>query len=107
MVHAWFTYWLMVIKDIPFGAGLIGFKGFPDTRGETEVGYGIDEYYRSRGYTTEALSALCAWAFKHPECRVITAKSVVNPASMRLLQKSGWEKTRDSGGTTDWETRRK
>ena len=40
--HAWYTYWLIVVEDQHFGAGLAGFKGAPDEMGEVEIGYGID-----------------------------------------------------------------
>jgi ribosomal-protein-alanine N-acetyltransferase len=48
-LQVWFTYWLIVTKDSPFGAGLIGFKGYPNAEGEAEIGYGLDEaYWHSR-----------------------------------------------------------
>jgi [ribosomal protein S5]-alanine N-acetyltransferase len=47
--HDWFTYWLIVIKDENVSAGMLGFKGFPDENGSTEIGYGIDEVYQGKG----------------------------------------------------------
>jgi ribosomal-protein-alanine N-acetyltransferase len=104
--HHWFTYWLIVIKDVSIGAGLIGFKGYPNEHGETEIGYGIDASFHNQGYMTEALTALCQWAFEHPECQAITATSVSNPASARVLQKLNWHKIRQKNGCTDWEIRK-
>jgi hypothetical protein len=40
-VHTWYTYWLVVIAQEPFGAGLAGFKGYPSENEEVEIGYGI------------------------------------------------------------------
>jgi ribosomal-protein-alanine N-acetyltransferase len=37
--HPWLTYWLMIVEEDAFGAGLIGFKGLPDQDGKTEVGF--------------------------------------------------------------------
>lgn len=88
--YPWFTYWLMVIEPAEFGAGLIGFKGAPDSRGAVEVGYGIDPAYRGQGYTTEALQGLVQWAFQQDACKIITAQTVQNPPSMRVLEKSGF-----------------
>jgi [ribosomal protein S5]-alanine N-acetyltransferase len=105
-LHAWFTYWLIVIKDKPTGVGLIGFKGYPNARGETEIGYGIDASVRNQGYMTEAIKALSQWAFSQPECRAITASSVSNPASERVLQKLKWRKIGQKDGTTDWDLRK-
>jgi ribosomal-protein-alanine N-acetyltransferase len=88
--HDWYTYWLMVVTEDAFGAGLIGFKGCPSPAGEAELGYGIDPAYRNQGYTTEAVRALIGWAFQQPECTsVIGEVKKSNPASSRVLQKAG------------------
>jgi RimJ/RimL family protein N-acetyltransferase len=102
-IHDWLTYWLIIVKLARFGAGLIGFKGYPDARGKAEIGYGIDERYRNQGYVTEALQAICEWAFMDPHCRTLTASTVRNPASERVLQKAGWQKVRQEAGSSDWE----
>src|SRR5512145_257836 len=68
--HGWLTYWLVVIKDGNVGAGMLGFKGFPDENGSTEIGYGIDPVYQGKGYMSEAIRALIDWAFTHPFCKV-------------------------------------
>jgi ribosomal-protein-alanine N-acetyltransferase len=87
--HDWFTYWLIVVREAQIGAGLIGFKGVPDEAGSTEIGYGIDPAFQNKGYITEAIRALVGWAFSHPACRVVTATTVTNPASNRVLEKLG------------------
>ncbi len=89
----WYTYWLAEIREIQFGAGLIGFKGSPDELGRVEIGYGIDPEAGGRGYTTEAARALIEWAFMHPRCREIMAPDTRkdNPASHRVLSKLGMQ----------------
>jgi len=104
--HDWLSYWMIVVKSEGRGIGLIGFKGYPDADGKTEVGYGIGAAYRNQGYVTEALKALTIWAFTFPECRVLTASAVSNPASEKVLQKSGWKKVRQHASSSDWETSR-
>ncbi len=99
----WFTYWMIVIKAVPVGAGLIGFKDYPDNDGKSEIGYGIDAAYQNKGYMTEALQALSKWAFSHPECMILTATTVVNPASEKVLLKCGWQKVQQEGESSDWE----
>jgi [ribosomal protein S5]-alanine N-acetyltransferase len=101
--HDWFTCWLIVIRAKPAGAGFIGFKGLPDENGKAEIGYGIDAGYHNQGYMTEALKALTEWAFRHPQARALTATAVSNPASERVLQKSGWQKMRQGDQSSDWE----
>lgn len=104
--HDWLTYWLIVIKDENVGAGMLGFKGFPDENGSTEIGYGIDEAYQGKGNMREAVQALTDWAFTHHFCSVITASEVENPASRRLLEKLGAHLVGTSDHSTSWEIRK-
>jgi [ribosomal protein S5]-alanine N-acetyltransferase len=99
--HEWFTYWLMVAADPPFGAGLAGFKGFPDTKGESEIGYGIDPDWQGRGLMTEAVKALIAWAFEESACRAVVARDVLktNMASQKVLAKAGMTVYAETGET--------
>ncbi len=87
----WYTYWLLVIRTVPFGVGLAGFKGFPDHNGEAEIGYGIDQNYQQQGYMTEAVSAMITWAFEEISCRAVVARNTKkwNLASQRVLHKVG------------------
>lgn len=89
--HPWLTFWLVVVTSVPFGAGLIGFKGVPDTYGEVEIGYGIDPDYGRKGYTTEAVQRLITWAFGDPACRSVVARNIdpANWASLRVATKVG------------------
>jgi RimJ/RimL family protein N-acetyltransferase len=104
--HNWFTYWLVVIRDENIGAGMLGFKGFPDENGSTEIGYGIDSAYQGKGYMSEAVQALIDWAFTYPFCKIITATEVENPASKRLLEKLGAQLVNASEHSTSWEIRK-
>jgi ribosomal-protein-alanine N-acetyltransferase len=104
--HDWLTYWLILIRDENVGAGLLGFKGFPDEQGSTEIGYGIDPAYQGKGYMSEAVQALIDWAFTHPLCKAITATEVENPASKRLLERLGAQLVSVSEHSTSWEIRK-
>jgi ribosomal-protein-alanine N-acetyltransferase len=101
---AWYTYWLIVIPGEHFGAGLIGFKGFPDEKGEAEVGYGIDPSRQNRGYVTEACREMIAWAFRDPACRSVVARDTkkTNLASNRVLAKLGMHVYRESEDALYW-----
>jgi ribosomal-protein-alanine N-acetyltransferase len=100
--HLWYTYWLIVIRADNAGAGFIGFKGYPDDDGRTEIGYGIHPACQNKGYMTEAIRALVDWAFSHPTCRGITATTVINPASNRVLEKLGAQLLERRENETDW-----
>lgn len=104
--HDWLTYWLIVVREENVGAGMLGFKGFPDENGSTEIGYGIDQAYQGKGYMREAVQVLIDWAFAHPFCKVITASEVKNPASRRLLEKVGAQLVNESTHFTSWEIRK-
>ncbi|HEX2996512.1 MAG TPA: GNAT family N-acetyltransferase [Anaerolineales bacterium] len=104
--HDWLTYWLVIIRDEMVGAGMLGFKGFPDESGSTEIGYGIDPAYQGKGYMSEAIRALIDWAFTHPFCKVITASEVENPASRRLLERLGARLVNSTEHSTSWEIRK-
>lgn len=101
--HPWQTYWLVVVSEDNFGAGLAGFKGVPNENGSTEIGYGIDPAYQNKGYMSEAVRALVDWAFQHPICKVVTATTVENPASNRLLEKLGARLIAEDETSTSWE----
>ena len=47
--------------------------------------------FRNRGYTTEAITRLVAWAFEHPDVeRVFADTAGDNTASQRVLEKAGF-----------------
>ena len=103
--HPWKTYWLIIISKNNFGAGLAGFKSYPDENGVTEIGYGIDPAYQNKGYMTEGVKALVDWALGHPFCKAVTATTVENPASRHLLEKLGARLVTEDKISSSWEFR--
>jgi [ribosomal protein S5]-alanine N-acetyltransferase len=106
--HPWHTYWLAVVRAVPFGAGLLGFKGAPGEAGEVEIGYGIDPAYQGQGYTTEAARALIDWAFRDPACRAVVAPGTLktNVGSNQVLHKLGMRLAAESESANDWRVER-
>jgi RimJ/RimL family protein N-acetyltransferase len=104
----WFTYWLLIIRNRPFGAGLAGFKGFPDEAGEVEIGYGIDVACQGQGYMTEAVKRMIGWAFEEKRCLSIVARGVEksNIASQRVLAKVGMTIYEESEATLSYRIKR-
>ena len=106
-LHPWHTFWLVVIAAERCGVGLAGFKREPDERGEVEIGYGIDPAHRNRGYTTEAVEVLIAWAFQDPACRSILADTLKdNGASNRVLLKVGMKLYHETEDGLCWKIER-
>jgi RimJ/RimL family protein N-acetyltransferase len=70
--------------------GGIGLKG-PPTDGQVELGYGIAESRRGRGYATEAVRAMADLAADLPGVRqVVAGVDPTNAASVRVLEKAGF-----------------
>ena len=88
--HLWYTYWLIVPHQAPYGAGMIGFKGIPNLLGEAEIGYGIEPAFQSKGYMTEAARLLVEVraAGSKPSRRVFHSAGVRREATTPPFQTS-------------------
>ncbi len=88
----WYAIWMIELKDGTH-IGELCFKGI-DESGDAEIGYGIADDYQGYGYATEALTAAVEWAFRHDAINCVTAEvEKENIASIRVLEKSGFELT--------------
>lgn len=88
----WYTIWMIELKDSTH-IGELCFKGINEF-GSTEIGYGIVENYQNCGYATEAVCAVVDWALKQNAINCVTAEvDGDNIASVRVLEKSGFEQT--------------
>lgn len=103
---AWATWgvWLIFDADRTELLGDVGFKGPPDSDGRIELGYGVVERHRRRGYATEAVRALAAWAFRQPGVAVLQARCLTsNVASQGVLKNAGFRWVGTDDGIQDWE----
>lgn len=84
---------------------LIGDTGISEVEGkadETEVGYCIGKPYRGKGYATELLRAISDYAASRFGIRVICGRVVHgNEASVRVLEKNGYQFEKEEFGTED------
>lgn len=77
-----------------------GFKGPPDASGAVEIGYEIAEEYWKRGFATEAVRGMIAFAFSHRQVNAVTAHTLAQRnASNSVLLKAGM---RFVGEVDDW-----
>ena len=92
--HSW-SFWYMITADEPGQmVGICGFKGRPDESGSVEIGYSVVDGHQRRGYATEAVSRLVAWAFSHHNVREVCAETFPYlRQSIRVLEKNGFEFT--------------
>lgn len=81
----------LFVVDLP-GEGPVGTIGLdPDGVLAVEVGYWLGRSYWGRGYATEAVGALLAWANGAWGRRCVTARHFFdNPASAAVLAKAGF-----------------
>ena len=92
----WYAIWMIELKDGTH-IGELCFKGI-DESGSTETGYGIAENYQNCGYATEAVCTVVDWALKQNAVCCVTAEvDKDNTASIRVLEKSGFEPTGRAG----------
>lgn len=67
------------------------FKGLPEN-GFPEIGYGIHDDEQNKGYATEAVRALCAWALAQDGVNGVEAEvEESNEKSKKVIFKCGFE----------------
>jgi RimJ/RimL family protein N-acetyltransferase len=85
-----FGVYQLVRLDEARVVGDIGFYGRPDADGAVTVGYGLAPPARGRGYATEALRAVLAWALAQPGVRRVQADTThANVPSQRVMERAG------------------
>lgn len=95
-------YAVLVTEDERVLVGSVGFTGPPDADGRVETGYSLVPEYHGRGLGTEMVRALCAWAFEQPGvARIVAETTWSNFVSMRVLEKSGFERVELEAGAPD------
>ena len=71
----WYALWNMELRqEYPTVVGNLSFKGL-GADGAVEIGYGTNEGYECRGYMTEAVTALTAWALEQPGVTAVEAEA--------------------------------
>jgi ribosomal-protein-alanine N-acetyltransferase len=103
VAEAPFGVWVMIEAEGNTVVGDIGFIRPPDAAGEIEVGYSVVPSRRRRGYATEALRALVAWAFDQPTVTAIVAGTdPENAPSQRVLRSAGFNVTEATPAEVRW-----
>jgi RimJ/RimL family protein N-acetyltransferase len=77
--------------------GSINLKGPPSSAGDVEIGWGLVEDVRGRGYATEASAAVIKWAREQPGVNSISATIPDdNYPSQRLAKRLGLTRTTET-----------
>ena len=86
-------------KELIGDTGISEVDGKPD---EAEIGYCIGQQYRGRGYASELLNAVSAFAASRFDLSVIYGRVVHgNEASARVLEKNGYQFVKEEFGAED------
>lgn len=93
-VVGWYGWYAVRPADEAAPATVVaggGYFGPPDEHGVVELGYSVCPEWRGRGYATELAGALAAHAARQASVqRVIAHTTAANPASIRVLERSGF-----------------
>jgi ribosomal-protein-alanine N-acetyltransferase len=85
--------WAVVHREAGRVIGTIGFMWYSEANSSAEVGYSFSREFWNRGLATEALSAVIRSAFASlPINRIEAQHDIRNPASGRVMEKSGMRK---------------
>lgn len=102
-----FYTWAVIEKASKKMIGDIGFKGAPNQIGIIDVGYSIVPQFRGKGYATEALKAIVAWAFTLENVKRISADCAeTNAPSICVLKNAGFRDMFTEDGQIFWELKK-
>ncbi len=97
------TLWTAVLKEERSMVGDLCIIGEPNAAGEIEIGYGIYDEYKNRGYMTEIVSGLIRWAKSETKVLAVVASSEeTNFASSKVLEKNGFVAIGKTGTLINW-----
>jgi len=98
-----FESWMIINTITNQIIGDIGFKGIPDEVGTIDLGYGIVEAERRKGFAVEASAGLLHWAFARPAVRAITANCLIsNKGSIKVLHSLNFKEIKEEGNMIYW-----
>ena len=87
------TFWIAVEKRSKTIVAELGFKGAPNSLGFIEIGYGTMPTQRNKGYMTEAVSAIIAWARSQEQVKGVLAETnETNLGSIRVVEKNNFRR---------------
>lgn len=79
LVNKWFVRFI-VLKETKEIIGSTSFHGAPDAEAMMEIGLGIEEAFRGKGYAREALTGMWRWVTSFPEVK--TLRYTVSPDNL-------------------------
>lgn len=97
------TLWTIISNSENKMVGDLCFVGEPNADGEIEIGYGTYEEFQGKGFMTEAVGGLIAWAKEQAGVKAIIASTdKSNMASSKVLEKNNFIKTAETETMFNW-----
>jgi [ribosomal protein S5]-alanine N-acetyltransferase len=97
------TLWTAISKADNKMIGDACFKGEPNAEGEIEIGYGTYEEFQGKGFMTEMVAGMIAWAKMQSFVKaVIASTDKTNTASYKVLQKNNFIKVGETDTEFNW-----
>jgi len=101
--YLFYTLWTVISTEENKMVGDLCFVGEPNTEGEVEIGYGIYEEFRKRGFMTEAVAGIIKWAEKQPNIRsIIASTDKSNIDSYSILERNNFIKSGETETLYNW-----
>lgn len=101
--YIWYTTWMVVLKCENRIIGHIMIKGYPNEKGEVNIGYYMQKQYRENGYMNEAINKLISWIFLNEDVKYVIADTLKsNMISQNLLRKIGMKTYKEDEECVWW-----
>lgn len=89
-LNRWFVRWI-VLKTTGEIIGSTSFHGAPDAEGMIEIGLGIQESFRNKGFAKETLLGMWRWALEDSQVQTLRyTVSVENAPSIHVIESFGF-----------------
>ena len=90
-LNRWFVRWI-VLRSTGEVIGSTSFHGAPDAEGMIEIGLGIQESFRNKGFAKETLLGMWRWALEDPQVKILRyTVGVENAPSIRVINSFGFK----------------
>ena len=97
------TLWTAISKDESKMIGDLCIVGEPNEEGEIEIGYGTYDEFQNKGYMTEIVGGIIAWAKTQPAVKsIIASTEKTNTASFKVLEKNMFTKIGETDKLFNW-----
>ena len=97
------TVWTVISKADNKMVGDLCIIGEPNGEGEIEIGYGIYDEFRKKGFIAEAVGGIIKWAKVQPKVKSILASTEKNNiASCSVLRKNDFIKVGETETLFNW-----